>query len=395
MSIQDIQNKALKNYKKVGLPTTKNESWRFTDISKIDKYNFNGNYKSSELPINPISEIFVVFENGKLSLEKSNIDNLPKGLVINSILENSYKNIGKLTDNDSGLVLYNTAYFSDGIYINVDQNIEINSTIHLIHLADSDMQSINLRNLINIGSGSKLKVLEEYIGNNSSTYWTNSVTEIYVADSADFDHYKIQNESKSAFHFETIESQVGENSRFENHVITTGSLIGRNDIRGRLLGKNSNVVCNGLYLLNESQLFDTHLFMDHAVESCNSHELYKGILADKAKGVFCGRILVQQDAQQTDAIQSNKNLLLSRSAKVNTMPQLEIYADDVKCTHGATIGELDNEALFYLQSRGINPNDAHALLTFAFANEVLDQVRCNEIKSKAELIIKNWLSKVV
>ena len=161
-----------------------------------------------------------------------------------------------------------------------------------------------------------------------------------------------------------------------------------------MLGQNSEAICNGVYLLNNNQLFDTHLFMDHAVPACNSHELYKGILTDKARGVFCGRILVEKDAQQTDAIQSNANLLLSRSAKVNTMPQLEIYADDVKCTHGATIGELDNEALFYLQTRGIDLAEAYSLLTFAFANEVLDEVQSKIIKNKAELIIKDWLSRV-
>ena len=160
------------------------------------------------------------------------------------------------------------------------------------------------------------------------------------------------------------------------------------------MGEGGEAICNGLYLLKDRQLFDTHIFMDHAVPKCNSHELYKGILDDKARAVFCGRILVQKDAQQTDAVQSNKNLLLSRTAKINTLPQLEIYADDVKCTHGATVGQLDDESLYYMQTRGIDPVRAHAMLTFAFANEVLDEVQCEPAKKYIETLIHEWLEEV-
>jgi len=250
---------------------------------------------------------------------------------------------------------------------------------------------LHLRNFVSAGKGAAVSIVEEYIGLEDTTYWTNAVTEVFAADEASVDHYKVQRESASSFHFQTLEAHLGKDTVFSNHAVTFGSALGRNDIRGKLNGEGGEAICNGLYLLKDKQHFDTHMFMDHAVPKCNSHELYKGILDDKAHAVFCGRILVQKDAQETDAVQSNGNLLLSRGAKVNTLPQLEIYADDVKCTHGATIGELDETALYYLQTRGINPVRGHAMLTFAFANEVLDEVKCKTAKTYIEGLVHNWL----
>jgi Fe-S cluster assembly protein SufD len=263
--------------------------------------------------------------------------------------------------------------------------------IHVVHLADAEGGSFAYRHLIAAAAGAAVTIIEEYVGSAGVRYLTNVVTEAFVADGAKVDHYKIQRESAAAYHFQTLESELGRDALFSNHAVTVGGRLGRNDIRGRLLGEESEAICNGLYLLQEDQLFDTHLFMDHAVPKCQSHELYKGILSGQARAVFCGRILVQQDAQETDAIQSNGNLLLSRAAKVNTMPQLEIYADDVKCTHGATIGELDEQALFYLQTRGVDSKQAHAMLTFAFANEVLDEVTCSVVKHRIESMVQAWL----
>lgn len=394
MDLQQLRDEAAAHFNEHGFPTTKEELWRFTDVSAVANTEFTSVWKPADIDHTALSQILVVFENGKLSHEKSNVENLPAGVSVGSIMDRADGRLGTLADSQSAFVSANTAYFSDGAFIAVADGVVLETPIHLVFLADADGAAIHVRNFISCGTGAKVAVVEEYIGNTNTTYWSNAVTEVFVADHGSVDHYKIQRESKEAFHFQTLEAHTGTNAVFSNHSVTLGSKLGRNDIRGKLMGEGGEVICNGLYLLKDRQIFDTHMFMDHAVPKCNSHELYKGILDDKARAVFCGRILVQQDAQQTDAVQSNKNLLLSRTAKVNSLPQLEIYADDVKCTHGATVGQLDDESLFYMQTRGIGPVRAHAMLTFAFANEVLDEVMCQPAKEYIEKLIHEWLEEV-
>ncbi len=394
MNLNELRKKAADHFAANGFPTTKEELWRFIDVSPVAQVEFSSDWQPAHIDFKPLGKIVVVFENGKLSREKSSFADLPDGVCIGSIMDHVDPRLGTLADAQSAFVSANTAYFSDGAFIEIADGVELEIPIHLVYLADADGAAFHLRNFISAGSGSKVTVVEEYMGRSDTTYWTNAVTEVFAADRAEVDHYKIQRESAVAFHFQTVEAQLGANTVFSNHAVTLGSALGRNDIRGKLTGEGSEAVCNGLYLLNGKQLFDTHLFMDHAVPNCKSHELYKGILDEKARAVFCGRILVQQDAQQTDAVQNNKNLLLSRGAKVNTLPQLEIYADDVKCTHGATVGELDEAALYYLQTRGIDPKQGHAMLTFAFANEVLDEVKCKPANAHIEELVHEWLEKV-
>ncbi len=397
MDLKELRQKAEATFKECGFPSTKEELWRFTDVTPVAQAEFTCAWKPADIGFDPIGKIVVVFENGKLSHEKSNFDGLPDGVCIGSIMDRVDDRLGTLADSQSAFVSANTAYFSDGAFIELADGVELSEPIHLIYLADSDGAAFHLRNLIAAGAGSKVTVIEEYIGRSDAaapSYWTNAVTEVFVGDAGSVDHYKVQRESTSSFHFQTLEAHLGTDAVFSNHAVTIGSKLGRNDIRGKLTGEGGEAICNGLYLLKERQLFDTHMFMDHAVPKCNSHELYKGILDEKARAVFCGRILVQKDAQQTDAVQSNKNLLLSRTAKINTLPQLEIYADDVKCTHGATVGQLDEQALYYLQTRGIDPVSGHAMLTFAFANEVLDEVKCKTAKEHIEKMVHDWLDEV-
>ena len=394
MNLDALRKKAETEFKANGFPTTKEELWRFTDVSSLAQTTFSSDWKSADVDFNCLDTICLVFENGKLSLEKSCVLGLPKGVRISSIMDHVDPRVGTLADSQSAFVSANTAYFSDGAFIEVADGVELETPIHLVYLADAEGSAFHLRNFVSCGKGSSVTVLEEYIGGSNRTYWSNAVTEAFVAERGMIDHYKIQRESATAFHFQTLEAHLGAHAVFSNHAVTMGSALGRNDIRGKLAGEGGEAICNGLYLLKDKQHFDTHMFMDHAVPKCNSHELYKGILDDKAHAVFCGRILVQQDAQETDAVQSNGNLLLSRSAKVNTLPQLEIYADDVKCTHGATIGQLEDEALYYLQTRGIDPKQGHAMLTFAFANEVLDEVKSKAVKAYIENLVHEWLEGV-
>jgi Fe-S cluster assembly protein SufD len=394
MDLDQLREKAAADFKERGFPTTKEELWRFTDVSAVANTEFTSEWKPAAVDHEALSEIIVVFENGKLSREKSNVENLPSGVSVGSILDRVDARLGTLADSQSAFVSANTAYFSDGAFIDVADGVELEAPIHLVFLADADGAALHVRNFISCGDSARVTVVEEYIGSSNATYWSNAVTEVFVDDHGSVDHYKIQRESEEAFHFQTLEAHTGADAVFSNHSVTLGARLGRNDIRGKLTGEGGEAICNGLYLLKDRQLFDTHMFMDHAVPKCNSHELYKGILDDKARAVFCGRILVQQDAQQTDAVQSNRNLLLSRTAKVNSLPQLEIYADDVKCTHGATVGQLDDQSLYYMQTRGIDPVRAHAMLTFAFANEVLDEVKCRPAKEHIEKLVHRWLEEV-
>ncbi|WP_372794591.1 Fe-S cluster assembly protein SufD [Pontiella sp.] len=394
MDLTALREKAEADFKAVGFPSTKEELWRFTDVSRVANAEFSNDWKASDLEFQPLDKITVVFENGKLSREKSSIDDLPEGVCIGSILDLVDPRIGTLANAKNAFVSSNTAYFADGVFIDITEGTRLESAIHIVYLADVEGAAFHLRNFISAGADAEVSVIEEYIGKAGTQYWTNVVTEAFVGDRAFVDHYKIQRESAAAFHFQTLESHLGTASVFSNHAVTFGSALGRNDIRGKLNGEEGEAICNGLYLLKDNQVFDTHMFMDHAVPKCNSHQLYKGILDEKSRAVFCGRILVQKDAQQTDAIQNNGNLLLSRAAKVNTLPQLEIYADDVKCTHGATVGELDEAALYYLQTRGIDPEKGHAMLVFAFANEVLDEVKCKTAKAYIEQLVHAWLEKV-
>lgn len=398
MDLKELRQKAETSFKERGFPTTKEELWRFTDVSPIAKAEFSGEWRPADIGFEPLGKITMVLENGKLSREKSSFDDLPAGVCVGSVLDLVDPRLGTLADSQSAFVSANTAYFTDGAFIEVKDGVVLDEPIHIVHLANAEGAAFHLRNFISVGENAEATIVEEYIGDQSDrispSYWTNSVTEAFVADHGEIDHYKIQRESEAAFHFQTLEAHLGKDAVFSNHAFTIGSKLGRNDIRGKLTGEGGEAICNGLYLLKDSQHFDTHMFMDHSVPKCNSHELYKGILDGKARAVFCGRILVQQDAQETDAVQSNGNLLLSRTAKVNTLPQLEIYADDVKCTHGATVGQLDDEALYYLQTRGIEPKQGHAMLTFAFANEVLDEVRCTAMKVRIEALVHSWLDEV-
>ena len=393
--LKDLREKAEAAFQASGFPTTREELWRFTDVSRVAQAEFSNDWKPAALEFQPLDKITVVFENGKLSREKSNFDDLPRGLCIGSVLDLVDPRLGTLAGTQSAFVSANTARFADGVFIEVTDGVQIDAPIHVVHLADAAGNAFHLRNFISVGKNAKVSVVEEYIGDPSTAaYWTNAVTEVFVAEGGSADHYKVQRESASAFHFQTLEAHIGAGAVFRNHTLNLGSALGRNDIRAKLAGEGGEAICNGLNLLKESQLFDTHLFVDHAVPKCSSHELYKGILDEKARAVFCGRILVRQDAQQTDAIQNNKNLLLTRSAKVNSLPQLEIYADDVKCTHGATVGQLDEQALYYLQTRGIDPAKGRAILTFAFANEVLDEVPCQPARAYIEGLVHDWLDKV-
>jgi Fe-S cluster assembly protein SufD len=240
------------------------------------------------------------------------------------------------------------------------------------------------RTVVLVGANAQCTIVERYGG--SGRYFTNAVTEIVVGEGAIVDHYKVQQESREAFHVASMHATLGRSANFTSHSLSLGALLARNDVVA-VLSEGTEATLNGLYIVNGTQHIDNHTTIDHARPHGTSHELYKGILDGKASAVFNGRILVRKDAQKTDSKQTNKNLVLSDEAVINTKPELQIFADDVRCTHGATIGQLDAEAMFYLQSRGIGRADARRLLTYAFAQDIIDRVKVRSLKDSLEAIL--------
>ena len=327
----------------------------------------------------------LVFVDGHFAAALSYPGPQEQGLIVGSLAtalagdsDLIRKHLFKHTEGEANpFTALNTAFFQDGAYIHVPAGKLVETPIHLLFISTSAESGATShpRNLILAGKGSQVTVLETYASTVDSSYFTNAATELVVEEGAVVEHVKFQDEGLSAFHVAAIHAHLGPRCNFISHSIATGARLSRNNIRTNLAGEGIQCVLNGLYLTRGDQLADHHMVVEHAQPHCSSHEFYNGILEDRSKGVFHGRILVRQAAQKTDAKQTNKNLLLSEEATIDTKPQLEIYADDVKCTHGATVGQLSDEAVFYLRTRGIGEQTARHMLIHAFAGEIIERIR--------------------
>lgn len=403
--IHRIREDALKNFSELSFPTLKDEEWRYTNIAPLMKHNFSlplEDVKISDEMVNKFSfdsmkTNLIVFINGKYSEENSELLDLPEGTIIGSVSE-AVKNNSELVNkhfskyanyNNQIFTALSTAYTKDGAFVYVPEGKIIDAPIHILFIttASDDKLIIQPRNLFIAGKNSQVSIIEHYVSETDNIFFTNAVTEIVVGDNANVDHYKLQEESKNAFHIARIEIDQEKSSNFTSHSISTGGAITRNDNNARFNNEGGECTLNGLFLLEDKQLFDAHTLIDHANPNCNSHEHYKGILDDNARGVFNGKVFVREDAQKTNAFQQNNNILLSDNALVNTKPQLEIFADDVKCSHGATIGQLDEDARFYLKSRGIGEKAANSILIHAFASDVIKSIKIESIKDYLEDIL--------
>ncbi|MCI0420515.1 MAG: Fe-S cluster assembly protein SufD, partial [Acidobacteria bacterium] len=281
----------------------------------------------------------------------------------------------------------NTAFTADGAFIYLPKDSVVEEPIHLLFLSTGERNRplvSHPRILVLAEANSQARILESYASLGEGVYFTNAVTEVVAGENAFIDHYKLQRESLEAFHISTVQVQLGRSANVSTQSISLGGALTRNHVNTVLDGEGGEATLNGFYLVNGRQHVDNHTCIDHAKPHCNSHELYKGILDGKARGVFNGRIIVRPDAQKTDSKQTNKNLILSEEALVNTNPQLEIYADDVKCTHGATIGQLDADSIFYLRSRGIDLESARHLLTYAFAGDFIHRLKIEPLRIALE-----------
>lgn len=404
--LQRLRNTAVARFAELGLPTPRHEDWRFTNVAPLTRHSYRLTppvekpgltwKKLAGLTFGADTGNRLVFLNGHYRAELSDVRDLPAGTWVGSLatllrekpaLAEPY--LGRTARfEDNAFTALNTAFLQDGAAVLIPANTVV-APLHLVFVSTSgtELTMSFPRNLVVVGAGSQVTLLESYVGLQDDVYFTNAVTEILVGEQANVDHYKVQQESDEAFHIANTCLQQSKASRFSSHYLGFGGALVRNEVRAVLDAEGCECTVNGLYMASDRQHMDNHTVIDHAKAHCNSHELYKGILDGKAHGVFNGKIFVRQDAQKTDAKQTNQTLLLSDDAVINTKPQLEIYADDVKCTHGATVGQLDDESIFYLRSRGIGATEARALLTFAFANDVVSRIQIAALRTQLEAFL--------
>ncbi|MFT5395200.1 MAG: Fe-S cluster assembly protein SufD [Gammaproteobacteria bacterium] len=397
---------ALNLFKETGFPNSRLENWKYTDVRPIKKKSFSNVTEAvvsvSAEEINAIRFdgldcIEVVFINGVFSKEHSSLEGLDKGLVVENMLDaltNDQdllaKHLTKYADDKvSPFTALNTAFIQNGTFINVSANTVIEKPINILYLAKDSNGSLatHPRNLIVMGENSEATVIESYIGLDDANYFTNAVTEVALSASAILKHYKIQQESLNAYHIGNLNVMQGKDSKLESHSISLGGALVRNDIHGQLAAEGAEIIMNGLYMTGDKQHVDNHTRVDHLKPRTLSTENYRGVLNGKSRAVFNGKVIVHKDAQKIEAHQNNANLLLSDDAEIDTKPELEIYADDVKCTHGATVGQLDQNMLFYLRSRAIDEETARSLLTYAFADELISNISFAPIRNRLERLV--------
>lgn len=405
-----IRKEAIDRFSSDGFPTTKNEEWKYTNVLPIMKNKFHfasGKLNLTEEDIRPFNlcakdSVQLVFENGCFNQALSRIPELAKGIIIGNLASYCDHPVVKehlakhASYKQASFVALNTAFVNEGAFIYLPDNTELEQCVHLMYVHDTRSSAVVIypRNLIVTGKNSRVKIAETYhsIGEVHPGL-TNSVTEIIVGESSTVEFDKIQHENSNSNHISHTEALQSKSSVFNICTVTLGGNIVRNNLHIQLQGEYCETHLNGLYITQQTQLVDNHTLVDHAKPNCVSNELYKGILDDHSQGVFNGKVMVRQDAQKTNAYQSNKNILLSDDASINSKPQLEIFADDVKCSHGATTGKLDEEALFYLRSRGIGEKEAKAFLNIAFAADVINKINIDSVRDRLMQLIEQKLKK--
>jgi len=408
--LQDLRDRGAARFASLGFPTTREEDWRFTSVAAIANSEFSAVPPAAAAMTEQDLAPFVyadaphrlVLVNGRFAPELSRLNGLPKGVrfgslaaAIHSESDAVARYFGQLADFGArSFTALNTAFAEDGAFVLIPDRLVLEAPLQLIFLstnAPSFMSSP--RTLVLAGERSQSRIVETYVGVPGQGYFTNAVTEIAVGEHAILDHYKVQEEAIDAFHIAAMHVHAARSATFSSHAFSLGSRLARNDIFTVLDGEGAECTLNGLYLADGERLVDTHTTIDHAKPHCPSHEVYKGILGGRARAIFNGKIIVRQDAQKTDAKQTNRALLLTDDATINTKPQLEIFADDVKCTHGAAIGQLDEDALFYLRSRGFTFAEARDMLIHAFAGEILDRVQVEPLRRALEAELYAQLAK--
>jgi Fe-S cluster assembly protein SufD len=400
-----VRKDAIAKFAELGIPTTRHEEWKYTNVLPIFKNRFTlpvqeirlGKDQVKAFAFEDLAENMVVLVNGRFSKELSTFPVATKGVTIESLMSalpnrNGHieKHLSKYASfENEPFVALNTAFMSDGTFIDIAEDTVLEQPVHLcnISVAEDNVFITNPRTLIIVGKNSRAHVVETFHALSENAYFINAVSEVVLGENANFEQIKIQAENKAAFHIASSTVHQSRSSVYSSINVDLGGKVVRNNLNVILDDEGCEAHLYGFFRASGSQLIDNHTFIDHAKPNCESTELYKGILDGKSKGVFNGKVMVRPDAQKTNAFQENKCLLLTDDAVMNAKPQLEIFADDVKCSHGATVGQLDDDALFYLRSRGIREEKANAILRHAFASDVFNHIELEAVKNKLESIV--------
>jgi Fe-S cluster assembly protein SufD len=406
--IHEIRMKSLENFEKLGFPSKKLEEWKYTSLNTVLKNDYSlfpNKEVSVDLAdvkkyfIHDIDSYKVVFIDGKYNsfLSETTHDTIDVCLMSAALTKPKYKIVienyfNKIAKQDN-LTSLNTAFAKEGAYINIPKNVEVQKPIQIINLTTGSEIATMMqpRNLIVLEENAHVQIIERHQSLNSNAVLSNVVTEVFVARNATVDYYKIQNDNLNASLVDNTFIEQKTNSEVSVHTFSFGGNITRNNLNFYQRGEHINSILKGITIIEDKQLVDHHTLVHHIGPNCESHQDYKGIYDERSTGVFNGKVLVAKEAQKTNAYQQNNNILVSDKANVNAKPQLEIFADDVKCSHGCTIGQLDDEALFYMQQRGIPKKEGKALLMYAFANTVLESVKIPEVKSRITKLIAQKL----
>lgn len=412
--LERLRAGAMDRFEESGFPSVKDEEWKYTNVAAIAALDFQpasllasaaGEVDLQELALFrhwETAKSQLVFINGRLRKDLSDWSAIPEGVVALDLAaaiaderyrETVWKHLGQQADYVvNGFTALNTALISHGAFVYVPKDVIVSVPLNLLFISDGAPVANFPRVLVVAEENSSATLIESYASTKDSKYFTNAVVEIVLKDGASLEHYKLQRESTEAFHVATTAADLGRNSRYDATTITFGAQLSRHDFHVVMDNEGAECWVDGLYLVTGSQHTDTHSVIDHRKPHCTSHQLYKGILDGKSRAVFNGKVFVRHDAQKTDAMQTNKNLLLSNKARVDTKPQLEILADDVKCAHGAAVGQIEEDELFYLEARGIHPDLARNLLTYGFAEEVIGKIKIESIRAHLDEAVLNRLN---
>ena len=407
--IHNIRTSAIKRFKDLGFPNKKLENWKYTSLNQILKEDYTVfakqknviNFKKvKDYFIDNVESYKIVFVDGYFDpfLSQTSHEGIDICIMSAALNKTKYADVikkyfNKISDEKNSLTSLNTAFSKEGVFIHVPKNIAVEKPVEVVHVATGNEAALMLqpRNLIVIEENSEIEIIESHRSLTSNPIFTNSVTEIFADKNTNIDYYKIQNDNSTSSLIDSTFISQKRNSDVKVHTFSFGGKLTRNNLSFIQKSESINSTMNGLTIIDYQQHVDHHTLVHHANPNCESHQDYKGIFSGKSTGVFNGKIIVDKIAQKTNAFQQNNNILLEDNATVNSKPQLEIFADDVKCSHGCTIGQLDTDALFYLRARGIPKKEAKALLTYAFANNILESVKIPELKSKIKNIIAKKL----
>jgi Fe-S cluster assembly protein SufD len=402
--LKDLRASGIARFGDLGFPNMKQEAWRFTSVAPIAEGSFALATPPARIPSVEDIRPFLLLEAGyrlvfvdgffQRSLSTPFLDDVQSlARVVTHRQDLVRQYLGKYAAmQDRPFSALNTAFVSEGAFVHVPAKATIAEPIQLLFLASGDKVVTHPRNLVVLEQEARASIVETYASLGEDVYWTNAVTEISAGDGARVDFHRVQRESPRAYHVAATHTHQGRDSTVNLHTVAFGGALARHDIGAVMAGPGGTLILNGLYLLAGTQHADHHTTIDHAADHCASHEYFNGVLDDKSRGVFTGRIIVRPGAQKTDSKQTNNNLLLSTDAHADSQPQLEIYADDVKCTHGSTVGPLDPRALFYLRSRGVDEHEARRLLTYGFAAEILGRIQEAPLRAQLDAIVRSRLA---